>query len=233
LLHCQQILLHWGVGFLHFSSFFVFSIDPPKFQRYACEENDQKFRFDCRPNLKWRTKSVGIMFSSTHNRFQLMEDIENIMFSMIQQINEGKSPQLLLPSRRETVFDEDAQVNRITNTMININFCFHSMKSFGNANQINLTYLLLTINTATTLSVLNIIHELLLKNIHVTKRFYNIIIAILIENRDIYYSKVNLFGNQRRTDDAIENLASLLSVPRNSLHVVLENIDLIISLTFW
>ena len=55
--------------------------------------------------------------------------------------------------------------------------------------------------------IMELVHQLLLENIHVTKR-------------DLYYTDVPLFENQNRTDEAIENLAVLLQIPRNSLHIV-------------
>lgn len=62
---------------------------------------------------------------------------------------------------------------------------------------------------AVLLRILNMIHELITTRKHTTKR-------------DIYYSNVGLFGNQRRTDAAVENIACMLRVPRNSLNVVRE-----------
>lgn len=57
------------------------------------------------------------------------------------------------------------------------------------------------------LRIMEVVHELLLSNKHATKR-------------DIYYMDVTLFEKQAIVDRAIENIASMLHVPRTALHVV-------------
>jgi len=61
--------------------------------------------------------------------------------------------------------------------------------------------------TAITARILDIIHELLEENIHATKR-------------EVFYNDVVLFRKQRESDEALEDVAAMLGVERNSLHVV-------------
>jgi len=58
-----------------------------------------------------------------------------------------------------------------------------------------------------TARVLSIVHELLEQDIHATKR-------------EVFYNDVVLFGDQRESDEALEDVAAMLQVERNSLHVV-------------
>ncbi len=58
-----------------------------------------------------------------------------------------------------------------------------------------------------TARVLSIIHELLEADIHATKR-------------EVFYNDVVLFKDQRESDEALEDVAAMLGVERNSLHVV-------------
>jgi meiotic recombination protein SPO11 len=60
---------------------------------------------------------------------------------------------------------------------------------------------------AITARILSIIHELLEENIHATKR-------------EVFYNDVVLFKKQQESDEALEDVAAMLGVERNSLHVV-------------
>ncbi|MHA1615866.1 MAG: hypothetical protein ACTSX9_00920 [Candidatus Njordarchaeales archaeon] len=58
-----------------------------------------------------------------------------------------------------------------------------------------------------TARILSIVHELLEADIHATKR-------------EVFYNDVVLFQTQRESDEALEDVAAMLGVERNSLHVV-------------
>ena len=58
-----------------------------------------------------------------------------------------------------------------------------------------------------TARILSIVHELLEEGIHTTKR-------------DVFYNDVALFQKQRESDEALEDVAAMLGVERNSLRVV-------------
>lgn len=54
--------------------------------------------------------------------------------------------------------------------------------------------------------------------------FYRfLLIPVSIYYRDIYYTDVQIFGRQEVSNRAIENIASMLGIPRSQLHVVLPN----------
>ena len=55
--------------------------------------------------------------------------------------------------------------------------------------------------------VLEIVNELLIKDIHATKR-------------EVFYTDVKLFGEQKNSDKTIEDIATMLYTTRNSTHIV-------------
>ena len=61
------------------------------------------------------------------------------------------------------------------------------------------------------MKVLEKVNELLIKDLHATKR-------------EIYYSAVQLFGDQKNSDKTIEDAATMLYTTRNSTHIVASNI---------
>jgi meiotic recombination protein SPO11 len=63
------------------------------------------------------------------------------------------------------------------------------------------------VDATRTARVMEIIFQLLKSNLHATKR-------------EIYYSDVNLFREQKRSDKIIEDVASMLHTTRDSVHVV-------------
>ncbi|TFF89395.1 MAG: hypothetical protein EU548_07550 [Promethearchaeota archaeon] len=70
---------------------------------------------------------------------------------------------------------------------------FHSLRSVEDITQL--------------VRVLEIVHELLLKNIHRTKR-------------DVFYTDVKLFKDQKNSDKSIEDVATMLYTTRNATHIV-------------
>ncbi|MHA2378478.1 MAG: helix-hairpin-helix domain-containing protein [Candidatus Thorarchaeota archaeon] len=63
------------------------------------------------------------------------------------------------------------------------------------------------VDATRTARVMEIIYELLKSNLHATKR-------------EVFYSDVNLFREQKRSDKIIEDVASMLHTTRDSVHVV-------------
>jgi len=63
------------------------------------------------------------------------------------------------------------------------------------------------VDATRTARVMEIIYQLLKSNLHATKR-------------EIFYSDVNLFREQKRSDKIIEDVASMLHTTRDSVHVV-------------
>ena len=74
-----------------------------------------------------------------------------------------------------------------------------SSRSFSNVKQVK--------KVAVMTRVLELVHQVLMKKIHVTKR-------------DLFYTDVKLFGDQKESDGVIEDCACMLGCMRDCLNVV-------------
>ena len=121
------------------------------------------------------------------------ERVHEVTINFIKKILEGKDPYFELPSRSPD--------NIIYDPMLDMVFLGRKYKKRS------FISLRSTRETTITARILSIVHELLEENIHATKR-------------EVFYNDVNLFKDQRESDDALEDVAAMLNVERNALHVV-------------
>ncbi len=113
--------------------------------------------------------------------------------ALLEQILASGKPSFEIPSRSSSniVWDETQDLLLLGDKMIKRPF--HSLASVVDATRL--------------MRLIEIVHELLLKDIHATKR-------------EIYYTDVELFEDQKYSDKIIEDLAAMLKVIRNSTHIV-------------
>jgi meiotic recombination protein SPO11 len=102
-------------------------------------------------------------------------------------------PAFEIPSRSGTNIVWDELRDLLLLGMRTISRPYHSLGSVVDATR--------------TARVMEIVFQLLRSNLHATKR-------------EIYYSDVNLFRKQRRSDKIIEDVAAMLQTTRDSIHVV-------------
>ncbi|MGQ4892519.1 MAG: hypothetical protein ACP6IP_08535 [Candidatus Njordarchaeia archaeon] len=119
--------------------------------------------------------------------------IHQVVEEFFQRVLRGEEPYFLLPSR--------SSENVIYDPVNDMVFLKRKMKKRS------FLSLVTARETAVTARILSIIHELLEENIHATKR-------------EVFYNDVVLFKNQKESDEALEDVAAMLGVERNSLHVV-------------
>ncbi len=119
--------------------------------------------------------------------------IHSVIEEFFERILRGEEPYFTLPSRStdNVVYDPISDMVFLKKKM--------KKRSFLS--------LLTARETAITARILSIIHELLEENIHATKR-------------EVFYNDVVLFKKQKESDEALEDVAAMLGVERNSLHVV-------------
>ncbi len=119
--------------------------------------------------------------------------IHSVIEEFFERILRGEEPYFTLPSRStdNVVYDPVSDMVFLKKKM--------KKRSFLS--------LLTARETAITARILSIIHELLEENIHATKR-------------EVFYNDVVLFKKQKESDEALEDVAAMLGVERNSLHVV-------------
>ena len=127
---------------------------------------------------------------------EVLTEIEQVFVQAAFSILQGKGLQFSLPSRSKNNQEYVPEVNRLVlkttvETMMKRNFA-HSSESQ---------------KTAIMTRVLDLVYHVLKQGIHVTKR-------------DLFYSDVNLFKNQRQSDSMLDDVAVMLGCTRSSLHVV-------------
>ena len=127
---------------------------------------------------------------------EVLTEIEQVFVQAAFSILQGKGLQFSLPSRSKNNQEYVPEVNRLVlkttvETMMKRNFA-HSSESQ---------------KTAIITRVLDLVYHVLKQGIHVTKR-------------DLFYSDVNLFKNQRQSDSMLDDVAVMLGCTRSSLHVV-------------
>ncbi|TKJ21997.1 MAG: hypothetical protein CEE42_13425 [Promethearchaeota archaeon Loki_b31] len=113
--------------------------------------------------------------------------------SLIEMIYETGRPAIRLPSRTSAniIWDEKNDLLLLGRQIMEKQF--HSLASVADITRL--------------MKVLEKINELLLKDLHATKR-------------EIFYSAVQLFGDQKNSDKCIEDVATMLYTTRNSTHIV-------------
>jgi len=119
--------------------------------------------------------------------------IHEKMEEFLSKILEGQEPYFLVPDRSSdnVIYDPVSDMVYLRKRYRKRSFL--SVKSAREA--------------TITARILSIIHELLEADIHATKR-------------EVFYNDVVLFRDQRESDEALEDVAAMLGVERNSLHVV-------------
>ncbi|MHA1593601.1 MAG: hypothetical protein ACTSXX_02545 [Candidatus Baldrarchaeia archaeon] len=127
------------------------------------------------------------------DREEVHRRIHEIARMIYEQIMRDGKPVFEIPARTSDniIYDEGADLLLLGKRMLRR--VFHSLTSVADATR--------------TMRILEIIHELIENNIHATKR-------------EIFYTDVPLFKEQRFSDEVIEDIAAMLGTTRNSLHVV-------------
>ncbi|MHA1489001.1 MAG: hypothetical protein ACTSRI_05030 [Promethearchaeota archaeon] len=127
------------------------------------------------------------------NRKKTLERLYKCVDDVIEKIYDNGRPLVKLPSRAisNIKWDEENDLLLLGNQLQEKQF--HSLTSVTDVTRL--------------MRVLEIVDELLVKDIHATKR-------------EIFYSDVNLFKEQKNSDKSIEEVATMLYTTRNSTHVV-------------
>ncbi|MHA1375625.1 MAG: hypothetical protein ACTSR7_15190 [Promethearchaeota archaeon] len=127
------------------------------------------------------------------NKEQALKRIREFTDAIIEKIYKNGRPSISLPSRTtgNIIWDEENDLLLLGKQIMEKQF--HSLASVADMTRL--------------MKVLEKVNELLLKDLHATKR-------------EIFYSAVTLFGDQKNSDKCIEDVASMLYTTRNSTHIV-------------
>jgi meiotic recombination protein SPO11 len=126
-------------------------------------------------------------------RREALDRLYSLVDSLIEEIYITGKPVIELPSRSNSniIWDEDSDLLLLGRQIQKKQF--HSLTSVADITRL--------------MRVLEIINELLKKDMHATKR-------------EIFYTDVKLFQDQKNSDKSIEDVATMLYTTRNSTHVV-------------
>jgi meiotic recombination protein SPO11 len=124
---------------------------------------------------------------------QTLKRIHTLVEQIIEKIYEDGKPTIKLPSRTASniIWDEENDLLLLGKQILEKQF--HSLASVADITRL--------------MKVLEKVNELLIKDLHATKR-------------EIFYSDVKLFGDQKNSDKCIEDVATILYTTRNATHVV-------------
>ncbi len=153
-------------------------------------ENLQK---DGKKELKEAELAEGSMEVDELNKYEALNRIDDIIKHMVKSIKIKGETAFKVPQRSASniIYDE-----------------IHDLLLLGKKKSVKNLLSLTSAEDATRLMrVIELIYELLEKDIHATKR-------------EIFYGDVNLFKDQRYSDNCIEDASTLLRTTRNSTHVV-------------
>jgi meiotic recombination protein SPO11 len=126
-------------------------------------------------------------------RKETLDRLYKLVDSVLEKIYNTGRPSIELPSRTSSniIWDEENDLLLLGKQIMEKHF--HTLTSVADITRL--------------MRVLEKVNELLVKDLHATKR-------------EIFYSDVKLFSEQKNSDKSIEDVASMLYTTRNSTHIV-------------
>lgn len=124
---------------------------------------------------------------------KILNRIYRLIDNTIEQIFSTGRPSIELPSRSSSniIWDEDNDLLLLGKQIMEKQF--HSLTSVADITRL--------------MRILEVVNELLNEDLHATKR-------------EVFYTDVNLFGEQKNSDKSIEDVSTMLYTSRNSTHIV-------------
>ncbi len=126
-------------------------------------------------------------------RKEALERLYLLIDDVLKKVYDTGRPSIQLPSRTSSniIWDEENDLLLLGKQIMEKQF--HSLTSVADITRL--------------MKVLEKVNELLIKDLHATKR-------------EIFYSDVKLFQDQKNSDKSIEDVATMLYTTRNSTHIV-------------
>ncbi|MFW9940007.1 MAG: hypothetical protein ACFFFT_03130 [Candidatus Thorarchaeota archaeon] len=127
------------------------------------------------------------------NRKEVLSRLYKLVDDVITKIYQTGRPSIQLPSRSSSNIRWDEENDLLLLGKQIMEKQFHTLTSVGDITRL--------------MRVLEVVTELLNENLHATKR-------------EVFYTDVNLFKEQKNSDKSIEDVATMLYTTRNSTHIV-------------
>ncbi|MHA1985115.1 MAG: hypothetical protein ACW98D_00605 [Promethearchaeota archaeon] len=127
------------------------------------------------------------------NRRETLNRLYRLVDRVLEKIYSSGRPSIELPSRSSTniIWDEENDLLLLGKQIMEKQF--HTLTSVADITRL--------------MRVLEVVNELLNEDIHATKR-------------EVFYTDVNLFQEQKNSDKSIEDVSTMLYTTRNSTHIV-------------
>ena len=127
------------------------------------------------------------------HRKDMLDRLYELVDKVLEKIYSTGRPSIELPSRSSSniIWDEENDLLLLGKQIMEKQF--HTLTSVADITRL--------------MRVLEVVNELLNEDIHATKR-------------EIFYTDVNLFQEQKNSDKSIEDVATMLYTTRNSTHIV-------------
>lgn len=127
------------------------------------------------------------------DRKETLNRLYKLIDGVLEKIYETGRPFIRLPSRSSSniIWDEENDLLLLGKQIMEKQF--HTLTSVADITRL--------------MRILEIVHELLTKDLHRTKR-------------DVFYTDVKLFNDQKNSDKSIEDVATMLYTTRNATHIV-------------
>ncbi|MFW9999949.1 MAG: hypothetical protein ACFE9Q_03375 [Candidatus Hodarchaeota archaeon] len=124
---------------------------------------------------------------------ETLDRLYKLVDKVLEKVYTSGRPSIELPSRSGTniIWDEENDLLLLGKQIMEKQF--HSLTSVADITRL--------------MRVLEVVYELLNEDIHATKR-------------EVFYTDVNLFQEQKNSDKSIEDVATMLYTTRNSTHIV-------------
>lgn len=127
------------------------------------------------------------------NRKEVLSRLYKLVDDVLSKIYETGRPSIELPSRSSSNIRWDEENDLLLLGKQIMEKQFHTLTSVADITRL--------------MRVLEVVTELLNENLHATKR-------------EVFYTDVNLFKEQKNSDKSIEDVATMLYTTRNSTHIV-------------
>ena len=127
------------------------------------------------------------------HRKEVLTKIYKLVDDILTQIYDSGRPSIQLPSRASSNIRWDEENDLLLLGKQIMEKQFHTLTSVADITRL--------------MRVLEVVTELLNENLHATKR-------------EVFYTDVNLFKEQKNSDKSIEDVATMLYTTRNSTHIV-------------
>ncbi|XP_045912467.1 meiotic recombination protein SPO11 isoform X2 [Micropterus dolomieu] len=159
-----------------------------------------KFRAQLLQNVEVMTECQHVETEICHK--EILTRIENVILGVVTSLSKDEAPVLALPNRSSWAnvsFDSAIGLQMSSGSSVTSirSDCASSVTKF-----------------ARILKILLVIYRLVQSSSYATKR-------------DIYYNNTQLFGSQKTVDGIVDDISSMLKVPRRSLHVLATSKGLI------